>query len=425
MNKRAFIQLVLASFCGSTLEWYDFAIYGVLAPILSPLFFPASNHVLSLLMAYTAFALGYLVRPIGGALFGALGDRYGRKSNLIITVLLMALPAFCIGLLPTYQTIGIMAPILLILLRLLQGLALGGELIGATTLLYESAPKKLQTFSSSLLWQSSGMGILIGSTLAGGSLHFFQHSHYPSLAWRTPFLLSLISAVIGYWLRKSVQESPEFVAYLKQKKAPSQINRKIKHKRPLALVILVFLFAPTATLFYIGFIFMPGILVKTTSLAASGILHANSLALLWMMLMAPCFALIYDALKKPWIWHKVALACIAIAIIPIYHYLQPQTLAEFLWLQTIVATLLAAFCGPLMAYTLSLSDVSHRYSTTAIGYNLSYALFGGTAPLIATALLHTQTPYVWLGSFICALCILAIIALNPSQQLLTEPTNQH
>ncbi len=199
----------LAGTVGNILEWYDFAVYGFLAPIIGPLFFPEDDTMAGLIKTYGIFAAGYLMRPVGGIVFGHVGDRMGRKKALQLSIAMMAIPTVLVGLLPVYAQIGPMAALLLIVLRLLQGISVGGELIGSMSYLVETAPPGRRGLNGS--WSVCGgvAGILLGSLVATLLNNLLSPSAMNDWGWRVPFLSGVVIFAIGSWLRRSLVESPD------------------------------------------------------------------------------------------------------------------------------------------------------------------------------------------------------------------------
>jgi MHS family shikimate/dehydroshikimate transporter-like MFS transporter len=212
-DEKAIRRVVVSALVGATIEWYDFFLYGVVAGIVfNKLYFPGSDPVVSTLLAYTTFAVGFVTRPLGGVIFGHFGDKIGRKSMLIITLMIMGVATFLIGLVPTYAQIGVAAPLLLLLLRVAQGIGLGGEWGGAVLMAYEYAPKEKRGFYASL----PQIGLAIGLCLASGVVALLSSlltdEQFLAWGWRIAFLISGAMVMVGMYIRLHVQETPEFAA---------------------------------------------------------------------------------------------------------------------------------------------------------------------------------------------------------------------
>ena len=204
-------RVIWSSLIGATIEWYDFFLYGVVAGIVfNKLYFPNSDPLVSTLLAYTTFAVGFVTRPLGGVIFGHFGDKIGRKSVLVMTLLIMGVATFCIGLIPTYAQIGVAAPLLLLLMRVLQGIGLGGEWGGAVLMAFEYAPKEKRGFFASI----PQIGLAIGLCLSSGIvalLASLSEADFLAWGWRVAFLLSALLVFVGIYIRTRVMETPEFV----------------------------------------------------------------------------------------------------------------------------------------------------------------------------------------------------------------------
>lgn len=280
-------RAALASFVGTTIEWYDFYSYATAAAIVfGPLFFPGENRFVSLLASFGSFAVGFFARPVGGVLFGYLGDRFGRKRSLLATLMLMAVSTVAIGMLPTYAQAGIVAPVLLVLMRVLQGIAVGGEWGGAVLLAGEHAPEGKRTFFASFAQLGSASGLIL-SMLAFGAISMLPKDDLMSWGWRVPFLASAVLVVIGLYVRMRIAETPAFRAVLdRQQRVPLPLATLFaRHWRSvitgaLAMVICY-------TLFYVSSVFSLSYGVGT--------LHIKRPVMLGIL----CFAILFMALATP------------------------------------------------------------------------------------------------------------------------------
>src|SRR6195952_3911737 len=222
-NEQAIRRVVVSALVGASIEWYDFFLYGVVAGIVfNKLYFPAGDPVVATLLAYTTFAVGFVTRPLGGVIFGHFGDKIGRKTMLIITLMIMGIATFLIGLVPTYAQIGVGAPLLLLLLRILQGIGLGGEWGGAVLMAYEYAPKEKRGYYASL----PQIGLAIGLCMASGVVALLSSvltdEQFMSWGWRVAFLISGLMVAVGMYIRLHVKETPEFTA-IKVRNAESRV----------------------------------------------------------------------------------------------------------------------------------------------------------------------------------------------------------
>ena len=367
-------RVLFACMAGNALEFYDFTLYGFFVAILSPLYFPSSDPMVSLISGFGVFGLGFLMRPLGAVLFGHIGDKYGRKKALSLSIFGIALPTAAIGLLPTYEQIGLFSPLFLILLRLFQGLCAGGEYNGAGLFVVEHAKEGYKGFLGSLLTSSGCLGALLACIV--GSI--FVQSNLPSWAWRIPFLFGFVIGFVGYYLRKKVHET-----LIKSDLKPHQVPIiEVFKNHPLSLLICIFIGSAATIPLYIITTFM------NSRLAISGVITHQQ------MMFMNAFVLFIGTLTMPimgWIADKVGykafmrFSCISLFILayPFFIIYSFQNLYLIVCCQVLMICLNEAFVGPSNAYMSSLFPQSFRYTGVAFGYCLGLSLFGGTAPYIA------------------------------------------
>jgi MFS family permease len=322
-------KIILASSLGTLFEWYDFFLYGSLAAITSKQFFSGVNETAGFIFALLAFSAGFAARPFGAALFGRLGDRIGRKHTFLITITIMGLSTFIVGCLPSYQSIGIAAPILLVILRLLQGLALGGEYGGAATYVAEHAPQNRRGLYTGWIQTTANLGLLLSLLVIGGTRFYLGESAFAEWGWRIPFLVSVILLAISVWIRLSLSESPAFQkmkAAGKHSKSPLRETFGEWRNVKLVLVALLGLTAGQATVWYTGQFYALFFLTQTLKVDGG---TANLLLGLSVLLTTPlyviCGALSDKLGRKPMILLGCLLA--ALTYMPIFealtHYANP------------------------------------------------------------------------------------------------------
>ncbi|MEL7118330.1 MAG: MFS transporter [Bacteroidota bacterium] len=396
---------IIAGMIGNVLEWYDFAIYGFFAPILGKLFFPSDDPTTSLIASFGAFAAGFLMRPIGGALFGHIGDRYGRKKALNISVLMMAIPTFLIGLMPTHAQIGVGAAVILVLLRMLQGLSVGGEYTSSIVYLAESAPKgKRGLFTSASIIGGTG-GILLGSLLGSVITGMLTEAQLQAWGWRIPFLLGILVAGVGYILRRHM---PETIAEGEKVENPLKIMQK-RWKQVLRVGGLNLLAAIT---FYALFVFTVTWLVDYVHESRTIALQLNSIGLLVFMIAIPIFAFLSDRIGRKPIIVGGAIAILLFAY-PLFWLMHHHNEAMILAGGTGMAILAAAYMAAIPVTLTEMFPANIRVSAVSVGYNLAYAIFGGTIPMVAVWLIekqHDDMAFVW---YIMAAAVISLgIALS-------------
>jgi MHS family proline/betaine transporter-like MFS transporter len=405
LDKRSLI----AGFSGNILEWYDFTVYGFLASIIGAQFFPDEDKTVQLISAFGVFAAGYLMRPIGGIIFGHIGDRQGRKKALLISVLLMAIPTTLIGFLPTYDDIGWVAALLLIILRLFQGLSVGGEFTGSISFLVEKAPKNKRGFFGS--WSTFGVfgGMLLGAALTSIITHYLSSEHMHSYGWRIPFLFGSIIGIVSLFLRKGMGEET-LTENKKSDNKPTKTplaefwaNYKIK---ALKIVLLSWSFGVSV---YLIFIFLPSYLHTFLKVDLSTALSAHTIAIVVLMLLIPLFGILNDKVGR-----KTVLIASLVGFVlfsyPIFNLLFKETFTAILVAMICFAIIEAMFQSVMPALMTESFPKSVRYTGLSVSYNISLALFGGTTPLISTWLVKIFNGNVMAPAYyLIATAILGII----------------
>jgi MHS family proline/betaine transporter-like MFS transporter len=371
-----FLRIIGSSSLGTILEWYDFSLFAFLTPILAKNFFPAQDPGMSTLLTYAIFALGFFVRPIGAVVMGHLGDRIGRKRTLIISILLMTVPTFLIGLLPTYAMIGMTAPILLVMLRICQGLSAGGESIGAALFVMESGNYKNRGFLGAVLWGVVGVGMLAGSFASSAVI---AHPQY-AWAWRVPFLLGIFTGLISYFVRRRTPDSFYFSTAARIHRFPllaGLTTHKVEMLRILGFYSL------SAMITYFVIVFMPTYVVKETGLPLAQVAYVGTWALAASTLLAPLGGYLSDLIgrKKCLRW---AASGIFILSYPLFCLLTSGSLKNLIIGESIFLTMTICYQGALTAAAIEQLPTAVRYSVIAVSYNIANSIFGGTAPLIAS-----------------------------------------
>jgi metabolite-proton symporter len=380
-------RALVASLTGSSIEWFDYFLYGTAAALVfNKLFFPNFDPVVGLLLAYLSFSLTFFIRPIGGVLFAHIGDRIGRKKTLVITLSLMGGATVLIGCLPTYEQIGIWAPILLILLRVVQGLGIGGEWGGALLLAYEYAPAKRKGLFGSVPQVGVTIGMLL-ATMAVSLMAMLPDEDFLSWGWRVPFILSAGLVFLGLWIRHGLDETPEF----KQAKASGNVAKMplvetLRHHWREVLIAAGLKVVETAP-FYIFSTFVVSYAVNNLGYEKVSALHAVMIGALVASLLIPVMGWLSDIVgrKRVYIGGIVAMA---LYIVPYFLLLDTRSVLG-ITLATVIG--FGVLWAPVTAVLGTLSSeifaTRVRYTGITLGYQLGAALAGGTAPLIATWLL--------------------------------------
>ena len=379
-------SIVFASCFGTIIEWYDFLIYATAATLVfNKAFFPTFDPLASNLAALGTYAVGFLARPLGGALFGHFGDRLGRKSMLVLTLFIMGLSTFCIGLLPTYASIGVLAPILLIVLRIIQGIGLGGEWGGASLMVLEHAPSDRRGFYASFVQIGFPIGLVLAS-LVFALVTKLPDADFASYGWRIPFLISIVLLGVGTFVRSRVPETPVFEGLKKRDGLSKNPVGEAVGKNTKTFLIAVGLKLSEVSWVYMLTVFVVGYATGKLGLPKPMMLDAVMYAALLELVSLPLFGLLSDKIGRRPLYILGALFTIAFAF-PLFWMLESKSTA------LIFAAVMIAMnfghgmmFGPESAYFPELFGSRVRYSGASFGFQASAAIGGGFAPIIATAM---------------------------------------
>ncbi|MEC3853907.1 MFS transporter [Paenarthrobacter ureafaciens] len=404
-------KVALSSLIGTTIEWYDYFIYGSAAVLVfGPQFFPGNDPVAGTLAAFATFAVGFLARPVGGIVMGHFGDRVGRKSMLIISMLLMGGATVAIGLLPNYATIGVMAPILLVLLRLVQGFGVGGEWGGAVLMSIEHAPKGRRTFYGSFAQMGLPAGIILANLIFILVVNAVSKEAFSAWGWRLPFLISAALIVLGFVLRFKITESPAFA----EAKDAGTVEKQplatlvTRHYKPLMLASAASVAAPA-----LGYLILVYMLSYGTA-----VLKLPQTTMLWLIIggAAVWFVAIVLAAQAGDRWgrKKVFLAGALLSAVwafPFFALVDTASPILILVAFAVGTTSIAMMAGPQAALVAALFPVSIRYSGASVAYQVGSIIGGAFAPMIATALYAATGGSILIALYMAILGLLSFIAL--------------
>lgn len=404
------VRTVAGGAIGNVLEWYDFALFGYFAPIIGRLFFPDDDPLASLLQTFGVFAVGFLMRPVGGLIFGHIGDRLGRKRALEWSVLLMAGPTTLIGLLPAYDRLGELAPILLTLIRILQGISVGGEFIGSMSFLGEHATDDRRGLHASWSAVSATAGVLLGSAVAALANAVFPHDQLAAYGWRIPFLMGVLVAGAGLWLRLGVDESPSFTRAAREGEVvQSPLWEAVRTDRA-AVVRTCAMAMMMATGFYLPFVWIATWLSDLHRPRLPQALTVNSIAMTALLVFQPLGGWLSDRLGR----RKVMLAgalIYAVLTWPLFRLLEEATFPAALAALLVYALGSGLYAGPACAVYAEQFPTRTRYSGIAIGYNFTLACFGGTTPFVATGLLEMTGSDMAPAAYLIACSLVSVAAV--------------
>lgn len=383
-------KILLPAVVGNILEWYDFALYGYFATIIAKLFFPTDNKFISLLATFGVFAIGFIMRPLGAIIFGHFGDRIGRKKTLAASVILMAIPTTLIGLLPTHAHIGVMAGILLTLCRLLQGLAIGGEFSGSIVFIAEHAHGKRRGLYGSWAMFSAFAGLLLGSAAGALVSNVMSTDALNAWGWRVPFISGILLGIIGLYLRLHMPETPAFTLAQTQKTLVSRpLYHAFRHAwRPMIMGVgLVFL---PAMAFYLLFVYLSSYMSLYLQVPLKTALMINTISMVCIILVIPFVGLLSDKIGRKPVLMVGAISFILLSY-PLFLLLHHGNFASLLLAQICFALLICFVYAAIPATLVELMATNVRYTAMSLPYNFANAIFGGTAPLVATYLIETTS----------------------------------
>ncbi len=409
---------IMAGFIGNVVEWYDFALYGYLAGIIAPVFFPSDAPTAGLIATYGIFAAGFIMRPLGAAAFGWFGDRYGRARTMQISVVMMALPTLLLGLLPSYATAGVIAPVLLVLVRLLQGLSVGGEFSSSVTYLVETAPEGKRGLTGSWANIGSMSGSLLGVGTAALVTNVFSPETVADWAWRLPFLGGALIGTAAIWLRRNLHNSQRFQEHHEGRDETSPLLEAFTTNRHETLLALAFA-ASYGTCFYIAFVYLPEWLSAQGLMARSTALAINTGMTVLVIPAMPLLAVVGDRWLPRRTWIALALSGLALAAWPLHEWMLVSggSLAAILATHFLAFALLSVPLGSAPALFVEMFPERDRLSGYSVAFNVGVGVFGGLTPMIATSLIAVTgaatAPALYMT--VTALVAVAALALTPDR----------
>ncbi|MFH9980801.1 MFS transporter [Streptomyces sp. NPDC017179] len=397
-------RVVAASFIGNFVEWFDYAAYGYLAATISTVFFPDTDRTTALLATFSVFAVSFFVRPFGGFVWGHIGDKVGRRSALSLSIVIMSVATFCIALLPTYHAVGLLAPALLLVVRVIQGFSASGEYAGASAFLVEYAPSGRRGLYASVVPASTASGLLLGSLLAALLTGVLSAGEMHSWGWRLPFLLAAPMGLIGRYIRLRLEDTPAFRALEEQQEvAPTPARQMLRaNRRPLILAMGATVL--NAVAFYMLLSYMPTYLSEELHFGATESFLATTVSLATYIAFIFFTGLASDRFgrKKMLITASVLFT---LCTVPAFMLLDGAGLLTVIAIQVLLGGMLTLNDGTLPSFLAELFPTRVRYSGFAISFNLANAVFGGTAAFVATLLIS------WTGSPLAPAWYLVVAAL--------------
>jgi MFS transporter, MHS family, proline/betaine transporter len=379
---------IAAAVIGNALEWYDFVVFGFFAVIIAKLFFPADSQYASLLLTTATFGVGFFMRPVGGVLLGIYADRRGRKAALLLVVALMTVAIALIGFAPTYAAIGIAAPLIIVLARLLQGFSAGGEFASATSFLIESAPADRRGFYGSWQMVGQGLAILAGALLGTFLTRSFAPETLNSWGWRIPFLLGLIIGPLGLFIRRRLDETPIFQATIQNPgQSPSLGSATASHAREI-LVCMGIVVAGTIS-YYVILLYMPTFARVQLHLPLDQAFFAQAVSLACTVVLTPIFGHVSDRIgRKPIVIGAMVLYLVL--TYPLFVWLNANpSLTSLMIVQIALCSIVGIFFGPISTVLAEQFPAHIRSTGMGLSYNIAVMVFGGFAPFFVTWLIET------------------------------------
>lgn len=404
-------KVIVASLIGTSLEWYDFFIYGTAAALVfNKLFFPSFDPLVGTLLAFATYAVGFVARPLGGIVFGHYGDKIGRKNVLVATLLLMGIATMLVGLLPTHATIGIWAPILLVLLRFLQGLGLGGEWGGAVLMTLESGDRRRRGLNAS--WPQ--VGVPIGLLLANGVLSLMggltSDEAFLSWGWRVPFLLSGLLVIVGLWIRMTISESPLFTEVEETGSKSGAPIIEVLRRYPKHILLAIGARVGVDVAFYTFVLFVTTYIATYLELPEQYALNAVLIAAALQVIAIPCFGHLSDRFGR----RPVMLIGAIGAVLWVFAFFALLDTGQFglIVLAVVVALILhASLYGPQASFIAEMFPTKVRYTGASMGYQLAGILGGALAPIISVALLDRFGTSIVVSVYAVAMLLITIICV--------------
>lgn len=416
-------RVVTASFIGNFVEWFDYAVYGYLAATISSVFFPEADRQTALLATFGVFAVSFFIRPLGGFVWGHIGDRLGRRKALSLSIVIMSVSTFCIALIPGYATIGLLAPILLLLVRIVQGFSAAGEYAGASAFLVEYAPSNKRGLYAAVVPASTAAGLLLGSLIAALLSSVLTAEELHEWGWRLPFLLAAPMGLIGRYIRTKLEDTPAFRALEAEDhtaKAPLFAMFKT-HRRQLIIAAGAVLL--NAVGFYVILSYMPTYLSEELGFGATESFLATTIALASYIGFIFLTGIASDRFGRKRMLITASVLFILLTV-PAFMLLDTGNFLVIVLVQILLGGMLTLNDGTLPSFLAELFPTRVRYSGFAVSFNLSNALFGGTAPFMATLLIGMTHSKLAPGWYLVAASVVSLIAVLFAAETSKKPLVQ-
>jgi len=413
-------KVLSASFIGNFVEWFDYAAYGYFAIVISAVFFPDLSPTAGLLATYAVFATSFIIRPLGGIIWGSIGDKIGRKAALSWSIIIMSVATTLISFLPTFNQVGLLAPILLLLVRMVQGFCASGEYPGATSFIAEYSPINKRGFYTSMVPASTALGLLVGSLMAAGLFKLLSLEDMQAYGWRLPFLLALPLGGIGLYIRLKLEDTPKFIALSKQRHVEAVPVRELFTSYRRQIIIAFGVTCLNAVGFYLILSYMPTYLATEMGVNESQAFLAASISLATYIAFIFLMGILSDRYGR-----KTALIAASILFmlltVPLFSMLSGASFFTIVLIQIAFGALLTINDGTLPCFLSEIFPTRVRYSGFAFSFNSANALFGGTAPFVATWLIMKTGSQMAPAWYLVAAAAVALIAMLAARETAGKP----
>jgi len=407
------VKVATASLIGTAIEWYDFFLYGTAAALIfNKLFFPTFDPMVGTLLAFATYALGFVARPLGGLVFGHYGDKIGRKTMLYLTLLLMGTATAIIGILPTYETLGVWAAILLVTCRLIQGFGLGGEWGGAVLMAVEHAPENRRGFYGSWPQLGAPLGLVLGTLVFSVFSSLMSDAQFNAWGWRLPFLFSIVLVIVGLWIRMTIAESPEFQKIKDEKQEVKIPIIDAIRLHPMNILLAMGARFAENGFFYIFATFTLAYATQALGMNRQDILNGVLIAAAIETFTIPAFGALSDHLGRRPVYIFGAIFS-ALMSFPLFMLLGTKV-AVLAWIAIALGLAIghAAMYGPQASFFAELFGTKVRYSGVSLGYNLASIFAGALSPLIATWLMTAYKPATWpISVYMIGLAVITLVSV--------------
>jgi len=409
----------VAGLIGNVMEWYDFALFGYFVPFISASFFSNSDTTGSLLATWAVFAGGFLMRPLGGAVFGHIGDRIGRRRVLVLSVILMAVPTFVLGALPTYAQIGIAASLLLVAVRMVQGLSVGGEFSGSVTYMVETARPERRGLAGSWANVGSTAGLLLGSGAATAVTSLSSAHFAETWGWRIPFMVGLLLGIFALTQVRKLHE--DHIAHRDQRQQTrSPLKEAFTKDRKRSFLALTFTAGYGAT-FYIPLVYLPDYIQQNTSMSLHDAMQINTIATAMILALIPVSGWVTDRFIRRTHFLAIGFFLLAALAYPMFRLVQSGDYAQVFAAQMVFALLITFPLGAAPALLVELFPSDDRLTGYSIAFNIGIGVVGGTTPMIATWLIDTTSDISTPAFYLSALATVAVVSLLVMSDRSREP----